>query len=215
MKKNWFAKAAVTALVIILGVFLLCTAFAGTSVGGNSDVSGDPQLNSRLNSLPPFKFQKHKDGIGFGSCPVYSAPSTSAYRPANGRASCQTNAKMDEAGFVNGWLLVRYETNNGATRCGYIPGKYVKGFKSGMAPHFDYIPAVADDTIYVTDDTYSHTNYFGRLEAGEEFYVLSKYNYYANNGFDWWYIECTIDGQTARGFIERNGSSFHLGYDEY
>ena len=215
MRKNWFTKAVIAALVVMMSALLLCPAFAGSSTGRSGDVSGDSDLVRRLNALSPFKFEKHKNGIGYGSCPVYSAPSTDSYRLSNGRASCQTNAAMDDAGYVSGWLLVRYETNNGGTRVGYIPGKYVKNYKSSMSPHFDYIPAVADDTIYVTDDTYSHTNSFGRLEAGEQFYVLSKYNYYAKEGFDWWYIECTIDGQTARGFIERDDSSFHLGYADY
>ena len=144
---------------------------------------------------------------------MYTAPYTDAYRCANGKASCQTNAAMDDAGYadVPGWLLVRYEVNSGGYRVGYIPPKYVKGFKSKMAPHFGWIPAKANDYIYVSDNPYRHDDSFGRLDPGESFHILSRYNYYAKEGFDWWYIECYVDGQVARGFIDYYGASFTLG----
>ncbi len=31
----------------------------------------------------------------------------------------------------------------------------------------------------------------------------------AKEGYDWWYIECYIDGQVARGFIDVN-EAFHV-----
>ena len=213
MKKNLIVRAAAL-LLAVMSVLTAPSAFAGTSTEqGTSGASGDSRLLAELNALPPFKFNIHKKGIGYGSCPVYTAPSVDSYRCANGRASCDTNAKMDDAGFVNGWLMVRYETNNGSCRVGYIPPKYVKGFKSSMAPHFGYIPAVADDVIYVSDNPMRHDDSFAILESGEPFYILSKYNYYQKNGLEWWYIECTVDGQTARGFIEYYGNKFHLGYN--
>ena len=94
-------------------------------------------------------------------------------------------------------------------RVGYIPPKFVKGFRSSMSAHFGYIPCVADSQIYVTDNPYSHTDSIGLMEAGESFHVLSRYNYYAKEGYDWWYIECYIDGQVARGFIDVN-EAFHV-----
>ena len=212
MKKMIRSRFLLAAVAMILAVTALTGAFAGTSVeNGSWSGSGDSGLQAQLNSLPPFKFEKHKYGIGYGSCPVYTAPSTDAYRCANGRATVDTNAKMDDAGFVNGWLLVRYETNNGGTRVGYIPPKYVKGYTSSMYPHFGYIPAVAEDTIYVTDNPMMHGTSFAVLSPGENFHILSKYNYYKKNGLEWWYIECEVDGQLAYGFIEMYESSFRLG----
>ena len=205
----------ITAAVLLLACMVfLAPALAGTSTenkGTAVQSSGSPGLEQRLNALHPFKFEKHKKGIGYGKCPVYTAPSASSYRCADGRAAVQTNDAMDDAGYVSGWLMVRYETSNGNYRVGYIPPKYVKGYKSKMAPHFDYIPATADDTIYVTDNPMSHIGSFAMLEPGETFYILSYYNYYAKNGLDWWYIECEVDGQVARGFIDRSLSAFHLG----
>lgn len=212
MKKTMKSTVVRILLAVIACTLFLSAALAGSSTEGGYVPSNDSGLSSSLNSLPPFKFAKHKNGIGCGSCPVYSAPSKDSYRCANGKASCQTNSKMDEAGFVNGWLLVRYETNNGDMRVGYIPPKYVKGFRSSMAPHFGYVPAVADEVINVTDNPMSHNGSFAQLDEGESFAVISKYTYHQKQGLAWWYIECTVDGQTARGFIEMD-SNFHLGND--
>ena len=197
----------ITALVLI-GILLTGTALAGTSTEGVATYTGSG--SSRLSELIPFKFYNHKYGIGYGSCPVYTAPSLDAYRCANGKAVCDTNHAMADGGFVSGWLMVRYETNDGGYRVGYIPPKYVRDFKSHMAPHFQHIAAVADDVIMVTDNPKLHNTSFGMLEAGEEFYLLSRYDYWKKDGFDWWYIECTIDGQMAYGFIEVDQSRFHV-----
>ena len=209
--KTTNVKKIIAVLVALMTLFSVTVAAAETSTEkGRTKVDGEADLVARLNALPPFKFWKHSNGIGYGRCPVYTAPSEDAYRCANGKAECFTDQKMDEAGFVSGWLLVRYETNNGGVRVGYIPPRYVRGFKSSMFPHFDYIPAVADDVLFVTDNPMMHNTSFGQLEVGEEFHVLSKYDYYKNDGLEWWYIECIIDGQLAYGFIEMD-SSFHLG----
>ena len=212
MRNCFRIRKCLTAVILVLFIMMV-SASAGTSTeGGNTYIpEGESGLQSQLRSLPPFKFEKHKDGIGFGPCPVYTAPSTDSYRCANGKATCDTNSKMDDGGFVSGWLLVRYETNKGDYRVGYIPPKYVKGYTSKMYPHFGYIPAVAEGTIYVTDNPMTHGTSFAELSAGETFHILSKYDYYKKDGLEWWYIECDVDGQTARGFIECSDAQFRLG----
>ena len=200
---------------IFLAIMVLCFAmipmasFAATSTGGRIvSTGGAANLEERLRNVPVFKFWNHENGIGYGNCPVYTAPSENAFRCANGKASVATNVYMSEAGYVGGWLLVRYETNNGGYRVGYIPPRYVRGFKSKMGTRqFDCIPVTAAGTIYVTDNPLLQGSSFARLDDGEEFYILGKYTYYG----DWWYIECTVDGQTARGFIDRQSSGFYLG----
>jgi len=211
MKKSTVRKCRAVLLLIACFSMLLSAASAGTSIG-KSGSSSSASLTQQLDALSPFKFANHKRGIGYGSCPVYSAPSLDSYRGANGKATVATNSDMAEAGYVSGWLMVRYETNNGGYRVGYIPPKYVKNFKSSMAPHFGYIPVVAQDTIYVTDNPMRHGDYFAVLDPGESFHILSKYNYYRDQGLEWWYIECTVDGKIARGFIEMSDSRF--GEDE-
>ena len=193
-----------TGLILAILIMVMCTltavtAFAGTSTERSSG-------SSSLYDLPPFKFEKHKTGIGYGKCPIYTAPSEYSYRANDGKASVQTSGyQVDDAGYVDGWLLVRYEIKSG-WRVGYIPPKYVKGFVSKMAPHFNWIPCTANEEIYVTDNVYSHYDSIGVLEPGEQFSVISQYDYYAKDGYDWWYIECTIDGQVARGFIEKDAN---------
>lgn len=209
-RKRVFAMIVILSITVIIGI---PTAIAGTSIS-NTDSNKftiDSDLANRLRSVPDFKFKNHENGIGYGNCPVYTAPSESAFRCADGKASCYTDAYMSEAGFdITGWLLVRYETNNGGIRVGYIPPKYVRGFKSVMStPKFDFVPVTAADTIYVTDNPLLPGSAFALLNSGETFYILGKYTYYGN----WWYIECTIDGQMARGFIDRSTSSFYLGND--
>ena len=205
MRNNKRTKAALALLLMLVCALLVTSAFAATSTRSSKKATE----YKNLNELPPFKFEIHKKGIGLGSCPVYSAPSTDAWRAANGKATVSTsNDRVDEAGFVDGWLLVRYEVKNG-WRVGYIPHKYVKDFKSSMSAHFGWIPAAADEEIYVTDNPYSHTDSFAMLAEGEEFHVLSRYDYHAKDGYDWWYIECTVDGQVARGFIEVD-APFHV-----
>lgn len=208
--------SALFAILLVLCLLFMSAASAGTSVSGTGypEPAGDKDLLQRLLSVPAFKFYHHQNGIGYGVCPVYTAPSTDAFRTSNGKASVSTNYDLYECGYTGGWLLVRYGTNNGGTNVGYIPPNYVhdKGFKSRMEfPEFDYIPVTANDTIYVTNNPLLRSSYYAVLDPGEVFYILGKYNYHE----DWWYIECIVDGQIARGFIDRESSFFTLGDQGY
>ena len=132
-------------LVFMLVSCILCTsgALAGTSIGSEKQNNyASPDLEERLLRIPEFKFYHHENGIGYGVCPVYTAPSEEAFRMANGKACVATDFDMYECGFdETGWLFVRYETNNGGTNTGYIPPRYVRGFRSQMScKNFEYIP---------------------------------------------------------------------------
>ena len=79
---------------------------------------------------------------------------------------------------------------------------------------FSPVPVRAAEEIWVTDNprgTETSAAFFARLDAGEDFLILGKYTYTGN----WWYIECTVDGQTARGFIDRDTSAFIADGVEY
>jgi len=183
--------------LLVLVVLLISVAFdvsAGTSIGGTSGGSGTSV------KIPEFLFIPMHDGIGCGRCPVYTAPTMEAYRCNDGKAECNTNYDMYIGGFNNeGWLMVRYGTNNGATRVGYIPPKYVKNFKHWKKLDFSYVKTIAQSKINVTDNPMSNYSAFAYLDPGETYYILGDYNYYG----DWWYIECMVDGMIARGFIEK------------
>lgn len=175
--------------------FVLATVLVLLSVSALA-VSGPAKYE-----LYPFKFEHHKYGIGLGNCPVYSAPYSDAYRANNGKASCATNSYVDIGGYENGWLFVRYETNNGSWRVGWIPPKYVHDVKTPMTPHFQHIRQVANDWIDVSDNNlsyYDRGSIFATLRPGDVYYVLAYYDYYDYNQY---YIEFDWNGQTARGFI--------------
>ena len=191
-------------VMLVLGLLvcsmILSTASAGTSIGG-----GDPA--DRLRQVPEFKFYHCEYGIGRGVCPVYTAPSADAFR-VNGNAKIATDYEMYEGGYDAGWLMVRYETNNGGVRVGYIPPSYADGYKSFWGTRsFEYVPVTAEQTIMVTDNPMLRGSGFALLSPGESFHILAKYTYHG----DWWYIQCTVDGQVARGFIDRESSAFSLG----
>ena len=198
-------------LVLVICISSMTTVQAGSSIGGEgrNDSRRSSDLEERLRNVPEFKFFHQKNGIGYGVCPVYTAPSEDAFRMANGKACVATDFDMYECGFdENGWLFVRYETNNGGTNTGYIPPQYVRGFRSQMScKNFEYILATAQKTIRVTNNPLLRGSGFAILYPGELFHILAKYTYHG----DWWYIECTVDDQLARGFIDRQESSFVLG----
>jgi hypothetical protein len=183
-----------TLCMMMLCTLLVSVAFsasAGTSIGGSK---------STQTEIPEFLFINMKDGIGCGLCPVYTAPSLDAYRCNNGKAECATDYPLYIGGFnAERWLLVRYSTNSGGTRVGYIPPNYVKSFTHWQTLNFSYVATVADATLYVTDNPLDGYSAFATLDSGETYYILGDYNYHG----DWWYIECTVDGKVARGFIEK------------
>ena len=195
-----------TSLMLLL-ILLVCSMMAATASAGTS-IGGDNNLADRLRQVPEFKFYHCENGIGRGVCPVYTAPSADAFRVNNGKASIATDYDMYEGGYDAGWLMVRYETNNGGVRVGYIPPSYADGYKSFWGTRsFEYVPVTAEQTITVTDNPMLRGSGFAILSPGEGFHILAKYNYHG----DWWYIECTVDGQVARGFIDRESSEFFLG----
>ena len=197
MKKNLIRSIGAIRAICMLGI-------AGAFAQDGTD------LQTRLENAPDFRFDHHKNGIGYGTCPVYTAPYEDALRLADGKAACATDAEMYDAGFdINGWLLVRYETNNGGVNTGYIPRKYVRDFYSQFTcKNFEDIPARATKTLRVTNNPLQKDDFaFAEIEAGESIRILAKYTYHG----DWWYIECTVDGQPARGFIDRQTSGFVLG----
>lgn len=133
---------------------------------------------------------------------VYSAPSASSWRGANGKAAVSTNGAIYSDGAENGWLMVMYETNNGGVRVGYINKGEVRGKATGAVYNeelaFGFLPAVVTANCTLTDDPAKKTTQIMTLPAGSKVtYLTSYFNRYA-----WAYIETfTPDGYVCRGFI--------------
>lgn len=128
---------------------------------------------------------------------VYSAPSSSSYRGANGKALVSTNGTVYAAGWDNGWLLIMYSTNNGAVRVGYINGRDIKGTVNASYLEFSSAPATLTATASLTDDPAMESSSILTLSAGQQVTYLSTfYNHRA-----WAYVETQVGGKTVRGFI--------------
>lgn len=129
---------------------------------------------------------------------VYSAPSDQSYRAANGKASVSTNGAVYTMGWDSGWLLVMYETNNGQCRIGYVNGAKIKGKIPELNQlALSHVSCEVLTTTGLTDDPAMTGKPLVQLAAGTQVtYLTTMYNAAA-----WDYIETTIDGKTARGFV--------------
>ena len=195
-------------IVLMLTVCLILTASWTALADGVSAAVDEADLINRLRTVQDFKFRNHENGIGEGLAPVYTAPSLDAYRCANGKASYELEGAIAESNYVDDWLLVRYKIDEKYERVGYVEKKYLNDYKSTMPKlEMEYIPLTAAVDIEITDDPGLAFTPFGTIHKGETFYVLMKYTYTGN----WYYVECTVEGKTARGFIDRTKTSYYLG----
>lgn len=147
--------------------------------------------------LSSFSFVQLKGGQKLA---VYSAPTTQAWRGANGKAAVDTNGAVWAAGWDNGWLLVFYETNNGAVRVGYVQGSAISGTVSNVTQlHFDLKAATVTAPCSMTDDPVLSNTTMRVLSTGTTVTYLSCM--INQNGQLWDYVETQIDGKVARGFV--------------
>ncbi len=130
--------------------------------------------------------------------PVYSAPSESSWRGANGKAAVSTNGSVYVAGRENGWVLLMYETNSGSVRVGY--SKNVKGAKNVPELRFEYRPMVCVESFALTDDPVNYSTNIRLVEAGETVTYLTSFQ----NSSEYVYVETTVGGKTVRGFLPIN-----------
>ena len=128
---------------------------------------------------------------------VYTAPSTYAYRANNGKASCSTNGAVYALGFDSGWMLMLYEANvAGQFRVGYVQN--AKGNTAGLPKlTWENDTATVMEGVNLTDDPALTGNSLVFLPAGTKVTYLST----MFNSTGWDYVETTIDGKQARGFI--------------
>ena len=203
MKRKTFGRKTLAALLALLLLLQAAAALAeGTQVGAGDSLT-------QLIEMKDFKFYHKEKGIGGNArWPVYTAPSEDSLRLADGKAWCNPGGEISIGGHAeNGWLMVRYRAEEGYTRVGYVPSRYLSGIKTGVGGlDFVRIPVKAAEEISITDDLDETQPAFGKLEPGDAFDILSKYTYYGN----WWYIEATVEGKTARGFISRGTAAIEV-----
>ncbi len=156
-------------------------------------------FSTGFDTLQGFEYLELKSGQVIN---VYSAPSTSSWRGANGKAQVSTNGAVWAAGWESGWLLIMYETNNGSVRVGYINSANIRGgVPMSTQLNFAYDRAKTTARCTLTDDPARTGTAIATLNAGTQVTWLTRfYNRYA-----WDYVEVRVGGKTTRGFI-RAGS---------
>ena len=130
---------------------------------------------------------------------VYSAPSADAYRANNGKALCNTNGAVYALGWDGGWMLMLYEANlANQYRVGYVNGAKIKGTRPNLEQLvWDRSSCQVQQNTSLTDDPALTGRPMATLPAGTWVtYLTTMYNTEA-----WDYIETTVEGKTARGFV--------------
>lgn len=152
-------------------------------------------FSSGFDTLQGFEYVEMKAGQKLA---VYSAPSKSSWRGANGKAMVSTSGIVWAAGWESGWLLVMYETNSGSVRVGYVSGDDIKGTVSiSKRLSFDYTPATLIRRAELTDDPARCYTTITTLDKGASVTYLTTFF----NSSAWDYVETTVGGKTVRGFI--------------
>ena len=181
----------------------------------NGDKSHDPSLKCYTQFTPPGNWSI----TGFSlvqmnanqTIPVYTAPGYHSYRANNGKAAVNTNGAVWAAGWENGWLAVYYETNDGAIRVGYINGSDIQGkvrwvgndqVVSNNLVYAESIAATVSATAMTDDPMKANITFTIIPEKTVVTYLTTRIN---QNGEAWDYIETTVDGKIARGFV-RHGT---------
>ncbi len=143
---------------------------------------------------------------------VYTAPSSAAYRANNGKASVSTNGAVYALGYDGGWMLMLYEANYaGQYRIGYIETSKIRGSVPQLGQlTWDWSPATVVTDVNLTDDPALTGRALIRLPAGTRVSYLSTM--FNNTGWD--YVETTIDGKQARGFVPTGMLDISLSSDE-
>ena len=203
------------AAILVLALILSCGSVLAES--SFSCPAAESETVAQLLQVLDFKFRNWENGIGKGTVPVYTAPSTDSIRLSDGKASCSVSEKIGVLGYVNGWLMVRYNIGkkgekNPRSRVGYIPPEYSRKYQTGAAQiGFSAIPVQLAAEIEITDSPRSNYIPYGTLGEGTDITVLGKYTYTGN----WWYIETVLDGKLTRGFINRTEAALRIDGKEY
>ena len=164
--------------------------------------------NAGGKGLPQISYSAAGDALSFTKMDVkayrllkvFSGPGTSYYRGANRRASASANGDIWVAGWDGQWLLIQYETNDGATRVGYVKREYVDNAYQLGAPKlsFDARTVTLLAPCEMTDDPKTSRNIIYTVPAGRKVTYLGSY---ACGDRQWAYIEARVDMQLARGFV--------------
>ncbi len=143
---------------------------------------------------------------------VYTAPSAQAYRANNGKAAVSTNGAVYALGWDGNWMLILYEADAANQyRIGYVDGSKIKGTRPSLNQlYWERTSCEVLSTVNLTDDPALTGRTLATIPVGTTVtYLTTMYNDGA-----WDYIETTVNGRTARGFIPSGSLAGGMGSDE-
>ena len=174
----------------------------------SGEISGAPEVSGKSGAaqsgsssgeqLPELVFTRgtFEPGQKFA---VYSAPSSRSWRGARGKASITSGSEIFTAGVTDGWMLIRYELENGVNRVGYINTEKISGdYTDGGVLSLAHDERVLTANTEMTDDPVHQASAIGKLKKGTKVICLAEYQ-------GWIYAEAKVSGKTARGFISPSG----------
>ena len=161
------------------------------------------KARQRLTQPPTLPVNTQRDALPEGKTgsfckdekyPVYSGPSESYYRAANGKASVSTNDWIQVFGCENDMVLIQYAINSEKSRFGYIPAEAVQDRSQLEVLEPAYLPASVSKACGLTDDPLKTKGEIARLKDGEDVRYLATF------GSEWTYVE-TLTEPLMRGFV--------------
>lgn len=137
---------------------------------------------------------------GKKSCAVYSAPDTSSYRAAKGKASVSTGDDYKLYLTVGDWSLIEYRVSLRTSRFGWAQlGKHGDETTNEIV----HVPILTAFDTYLTDDPNVSEYHQAELPAGTKLTALSH-----PDGWAYIYVEATVDGKITRGFVPQRDVVF-------
>ena len=131
---------------------------------------------------------------------VYSAPSYSAWRQSDDLMTAGANGAVWVSGWDGGWLQVCYNAGYGSLRVGYISGSAIGISVYGVPTlNYSYVSQMVQAAVPMTNDPMYINTPMTWLRPGDYVVLLTTCDTF--QGQRWDYIETTINGQQARGFI--------------
>ena len=137
---------------------------------------------------------------GKKSCAVYSAPDTSSYRAAKGKASVSTGDDYNLYLTVGDWSLIEYRVSLRTSRFGWAQ---LGNHGDETTEDLVRVPMLTAYDTYLTDDPNVSEYHQAELPAGTKLTALSH-----PNGWAYIYVAATVDGKITRGFVPQRDVVF-------
>ena len=137
---------------------------------------------------------------GKKSYAVYSAPDTSSYRAAKGKASVSTGDDYNLYLTVGDWSLIEYRVSLRTSRFGWAQ---LGNHGDETTNEIVHVPMLTAFDTYLTDDPNVSEYHQAELPAGTKLTALSH-----PDGWAYIYVEAMVDGKITRGFVPQRDVVF-------